>query len=167
MHARKAASVLPEPVGAVISTSSPAAIRGQACCCAGVGAPKRLATQAATRVWNVELMTAARPFSIGEMGRDKNEKVSCPWWPDQDALLLQPDRCQTRSHVEGPPGLASVCGDSFPAAGPNGTGGSGYSRLRPNRVQHRHRRGRRGGGGGGRRGGAGGAGRAGGGRRRD
>jgi hypothetical protein len=36
---RKAASVLPDPVGAVTRTSLPDAIKGQAWACAGVGAP--------------------------------------------------------------------------------------------------------------------------------
>ena len=37
---RNAASVLPEPVGALISVCSPVAIAGQACAWAGVGASK-------------------------------------------------------------------------------------------------------------------------------
>ena len=40
--ARNAASVLPEPVGAAISTCRPAWIAGQACACAAVGAAKLL-----------------------------------------------------------------------------------------------------------------------------
>src|SRR5438105_12502017 len=38
-QARKAASVLPEPVGARMSVCLPAAIRGQLSRCAGVGSP--------------------------------------------------------------------------------------------------------------------------------
>ena len=45
---RNAARVLPEPVGAVQRTSLPAAIRGQACACAGVGAPNFRSSQVAT-----------------------------------------------------------------------------------------------------------------------
>ena len=45
---RNAASVLPEPVGALISTFSPVAIAGQASTCAGVGASKALANQSRT-----------------------------------------------------------------------------------------------------------------------
>jgi len=37
MADRKAASVLPEPVGAAISVCRPAAIAGHAAACAGVG----------------------------------------------------------------------------------------------------------------------------------
>ena len=37
MPVRKAASVLPEPVGACTSTCAPVAITGQAASCAGVG----------------------------------------------------------------------------------------------------------------------------------
>src|SRR5436309_14173146 len=38
-QARKAASVLPDPVGAKISVLRPAAMEGQPCRCAGVGSP--------------------------------------------------------------------------------------------------------------------------------
>ena len=48
MTARKAASVLPEPVGAAISTWRPAAICGHAACCAAVGAAKVRSNQART-----------------------------------------------------------------------------------------------------------------------
>ena len=47
MAARKAASVLPEPVGAATSTCRPAWIAGQACACAAVGAAKLWANHAA------------------------------------------------------------------------------------------------------------------------
>ena len=46
--ARNAASVLPEPVGAAISTCRPAWIAGHACACAAVGAAKLRSNQAAT-----------------------------------------------------------------------------------------------------------------------
>ena len=46
--ARKAASVLPDPVGAAISVCRPAWIAGHACACAGVGAAKLRSNQAAT-----------------------------------------------------------------------------------------------------------------------
>ena len=48
MAARNAASVLPEPVGAAISTCCPAWIAGQASACAAVGAAKLRSNQAAT-----------------------------------------------------------------------------------------------------------------------
>ena len=48
MLARNAARVLPEPVGAAISTSRPAAIAGHAAACASVGPSKWLANQRAT-----------------------------------------------------------------------------------------------------------------------
>ena len=46
--ARKAASVLPDPVGAAISVCRPAWIAGHASACAGVGAAKLRSNQAAT-----------------------------------------------------------------------------------------------------------------------
>ena len=46
MAKRKAASVFPEPVGAWIRTWPPAAIAGQPCSCAGVGAAKFRSNQA-------------------------------------------------------------------------------------------------------------------------
>ena len=48
IDARKAASVLPEPVGAAIRTLRPAATCGQARACAGVGAANALSNQAET-----------------------------------------------------------------------------------------------------------------------
>ena len=46
---RKAASVLPEPVGAEMRMSPPAAILGQPAICGSVGWPKRVANHSATR----------------------------------------------------------------------------------------------------------------------
>ena len=46
--ARKAANVLPEPVGAAISVCRPDLIDGQASACAGVARTKRLSNQSAT-----------------------------------------------------------------------------------------------------------------------
>src|SRR5215471_2036768 len=51
MAARKAARVLPEPVGAAISACLPAPIAGQASAWAGVGAAKDRANQAASAGW--------------------------------------------------------------------------------------------------------------------
>ena len=51
MAHRKAASVLPEPVGAAISTSRPALMAGQASACAGVGAAKLWSNHARTAGW--------------------------------------------------------------------------------------------------------------------
>ena len=48
MAARNAASVLPDPVGAAISTWRPDRISGQARACASVGAAKDWLNQAAT-----------------------------------------------------------------------------------------------------------------------
>src|SRR5262249_50413676 len=54
MAARKAASVLPDPVGAAISTCRPAWKAGHACACAAVGAAKLRSNQAATAGRNKE-----------------------------------------------------------------------------------------------------------------
>src|SRR5262245_21545897 len=52
MQTRKAASVLPVPVGAAISVSRPCAIAGQPCAWASVGPPgKRRSNQARTAGW--------------------------------------------------------------------------------------------------------------------
>src|SRR5882762_7718335 len=48
MQIRKAASVLPEPVGAEISVVLPARMYGQPSCCGSVGVPKRLTNQSRT-----------------------------------------------------------------------------------------------------------------------
>ena len=48
MQMRKAASVLPEPVGAEISVVRPARISGQPCSCGSVGVPKRPTNHSAT-----------------------------------------------------------------------------------------------------------------------
>src|SRR3546814_18995367 len=51
MAARKAVSVLPEPVGAATRVERPARIRGQAAAWAGVGAGKLRENQPATAGW--------------------------------------------------------------------------------------------------------------------
>ena len=56
--ARKAASVLPEPVGAAIRVWRPALIAGQASAWAGVGAAKLSANQAATAGWKSSASSA-------------------------------------------------------------------------------------------------------------
>ena len=48
MAARKAAKVLPEPVGAAMSASRPDWMTGQALCCGSVGAVNRALNQRAT-----------------------------------------------------------------------------------------------------------------------
>src|SRR5436305_10252482 len=53
MAARKAASVLPEPVGAAIRVWRPAWISGQARACGSVGEPKRFSNQEATAGWKL------------------------------------------------------------------------------------------------------------------
>src|SRR4029077_12352334 len=50
--ARKAARVLPDPVGAAMSVCRPALIAGHASACAGVGEAKLSANQFATAGWN-------------------------------------------------------------------------------------------------------------------
>src|SRR5277367_2894441 len=50
--ARKAASVLPDPVGAAMRVWRPALIAGHASACAGVGEAKLSANQLATAGWN-------------------------------------------------------------------------------------------------------------------
>src|ERR1700722_18228792 len=53
MHTRTPASVLPEPVGAAMSVSFPAAICGHPWLCAGVGpSANRRSNQARTAGWN-------------------------------------------------------------------------------------------------------------------
>ena len=53
MHTRNAASVFPDPVGAAISVSPPAAISGQPWACGTVGpAGKRRANQTRIAGWN-------------------------------------------------------------------------------------------------------------------
>ena len=51
MTPRKAASVLPEPVGALISVCVPPPIASQALSCTSVGAEKALRNQPATAGW--------------------------------------------------------------------------------------------------------------------
>src|SRR5690348_6864927 len=51
MHARKAASVFPEPVGAEISVVRPARMCGHPCSCGSVGVPNRETNHSATRGW--------------------------------------------------------------------------------------------------------------------
>src|ERR1700726_4043357 len=64
--ARKAASVLPDPVGAAMSVWRPALIAGHASACAGVGEAKVSANQLATAGWN--------RVSTTDDGRDAAER---------------------------------------------------------------------------------------------
>src|SRR2546428_12045893 len=54
MAARKAANVLPEPVGAAISASRPPWMTGQARRCGSVGSRNRASNQRATAGWKPE-----------------------------------------------------------------------------------------------------------------
>ena len=68
MHSRNAASVLPEPVGAAINTSSPAAMRGHPSRCGGVGpSGKRRRNHVPTAGWNPS--TRAERGTQGELLR--------------------------------------------------------------------------------------------------
>ena len=66
--ARKAVSVLPDPVGAATSVSRPAWMAGQAARCAGVGAAKAWRNQAETAGWKsasgTRLMLSATPRAL-------------------------------------------------------------------------------------------------------
>src|SRR5947199_8342476 len=57
MAERKAASVLPEPVGAAISAWRRSVVWSQARVCTSVGAPKRAWNQPATAGWKSACMT--------------------------------------------------------------------------------------------------------------
>src|SRR5579863_9570271 len=63
--ARKAARVLPDPVGAAMRVWRPALIKGQASACAGVGAAKLSANQPATAGWNRVSASAGRDAAEG------------------------------------------------------------------------------------------------------
>ncbi len=65
MPARKAASVLPEPVGAATSVVSPARMRGQPSACASVGRSKRRSNQARTTGWKAASGPAPEGASAG------------------------------------------------------------------------------------------------------
>jgi hypothetical protein len=54
MHARNAASVLPEPVGDRMSVCFRWAMRGQPRRCGGLGSPKRRRNQATVIGWKVD-----------------------------------------------------------------------------------------------------------------
>src|SRR5438309_1864346 len=54
MHARKAASVLPEPVGAEIRVVRPLRMCGHPCSCGSVGVPKRRTNHSCTTEWAQE-----------------------------------------------------------------------------------------------------------------
>ncbi len=67
MAARKAASVLPEPVGAAIRVWRPAWISGQARACGSVGEPKRFVEPGGDG--GVEAGEWHRRFSLAKDGR--------------------------------------------------------------------------------------------------
>ena len=68
--ARKAASVLPDPVGAAMRVWRPALIAGQASACPGVGEAKLSANQFATAGWNSDWIAAG--------SRDAGERLRAP-----------------------------------------------------------------------------------------
>ena len=101
--ARKAASVLPEPVGAAMRVWRPALIAGQASACAGVGEAKLSANQFATAGWNrvstpadardaAELSPApVRAFEIE--AKSECKRVGSPRTPRNCVrLYMAPDR---------------------------------------------------------------------------
>src|SRR5258706_7243038 len=68
MAARKAAKVLPEPVGAATSAWRPDCIAGQACRCASVGDAKLLRNHASTAGWHCcKAMAPYIGFSVGRI----------------------------------------------------------------------------------------------------
>src|SRR5579871_3799462 len=75
MAARKAASVLPEPVGAAISVGRPALIAAQASVCAGVGAGKARANHAATAGWKSPSWSAA-PRSLSSRANPRDGRAA-------------------------------------------------------------------------------------------
>src|SRR4029079_1438418 len=82
--ARNAASVLPEPVGALISVFVPAPIAAQALSCTLVGAGKALRNQAATAGWKLagSMSSAYRrgclcPVLVGYVGLSSSFAGSC------------------------------------------------------------------------------------------
>src|ERR1700722_3068537 len=85
---RKAASVLPDPVGADRSTCSPLAIAGHACACAGVGAAKDDSNQA-----RVAGLNAA---SGSGLVRATSAEASAPRVEGRSAQLLEYLR---RAHI--------------------------------------------------------------------
>src|SRR5271156_5464522 len=90
MAARKAAKVLPDPVGAATRTCCPDRSAGHARSCAGVGASKVRENQAATAGWNESrafMMSAAGAPSITL--RDK--RCTAPGTPDAVPYLLSLD----------------------------------------------------------------------------
>src|SRR5262249_38473055 len=72
----KAARVLPEPVGAAISTCWPDLIAGQASACAGVGALKALSNHAATAGWNSDVVVFS--FMLDGFGGWKLRERTAP-----------------------------------------------------------------------------------------
>jgi hypothetical protein len=80
MHARNAASVLPEPVGERISVCFRSAINGQPRCCGGLGSPNRRRNHAVVIGWKVG----------GNGGRSISEFLSncCLRFPYKDQRVL-------------------------------------------------------------------------------
>ena len=66
MHTRNPASVLPDPVGAAISVSSPAAMWGHPSCWGGVGpSGNRPSNHSRTAGWNPAMTSSPTPKSAG------------------------------------------------------------------------------------------------------
>src|SRR5262245_23378506 len=112
MDHRKAASVVPEPVGAAISVSSPRAIAGQPSACAAVGVPNRSRNQSATNGENGTSAGLACASGTGQQGpaaytlpatKAPRYNVSVPAAPTSPAGRAKRNRAAARRDVRATP----------------------------------------------------------------
>src|SRR5882757_7787210 len=127
MHAKNAARVLPDPVGAAISTSSRAAIFGQPSRCGSVGAPNRSRNQPATSGWKASrtsttaLQTTPRPTGRTRRCSGRSRLVRSAFTVYAEAWLLQRIRSRKRAQELRP---VVVEGDLLVGVAPGAQGAS-------------------------------------------
>src|SRR3954451_22582547 len=101
MADRKAASVLPEPVGAATSVCLPARIAGHASSCAGVGPENAEENHAATAGWNC----SDTPRSLGQERPNAKGQAARP---RRQSMLMSGHRITAIVNVARPPAIGLV-----------------------------------------------------------
>src|ERR1044072_3859852 len=92
MAARKAAKVLPDPVGAAISTFRPCLICGQASPCAGVGEAKVFSNQLVTAGWKRRARSMQGEYKVNAVAFHPNSRDYPLAWIRARTLSRAPTR---------------------------------------------------------------------------
>src|SRR5512134_837265 len=129
MQTRKAARVLPVPVGAAISVSRPRAIAGQPCACASVGpSGKRRSNQARTAGWKEASASMAGASVAWPIGENQAKAGQARWTP-LGCASLRARFAGLRRWLERGPALRSLRARARRARAQRAAGERGARRL--------------------------------------